>query len=132
MPYTEDPKDPDGVPVFDPPESEVPYQKILGEQKKYLRKYHDIKMFLLDEKEKDMSNAVLNRNSPLNYQIGGNHYQDMPIQPIEFITKNKLSFLQGCIIKRIVRYNKEGGKGLQDLEKIKHEIDLIITSEDWK
>lgn len=65
----------------------------------------------------------------LETQIGGDHYKKWTIQPIEFITKNKLSFLQGCIVKRIVRYNQNGGKGLQDLEKIKHEIDLIIELE---
>ena len=28
----------------------------------------------------------------LNTQVGGSHYQDFPIQPIEFIMKNSLSF----------------------------------------
>ncbi len=65
----------------------------------------------------------------LDRQVGGDHYKKWAIQPTVFITKNNLSFLQGCIIKRIVRYNQNGGKGLQDLEKIKHEIDLIIELE---
>jgi len=64
-------------------------------------------------------------------QSGGNHYKKFQIQPIEFITKNKLSFLQGNVIKRICRYNLEGGGGFKDLEKIKHEIDLIIELESW-
>ena len=34
-------------------------------------------------------------------QIGGKHYKDFKIQPIEFITKNKLSFIQGNIIKYV-------------------------------
>ncbi len=67
----------------------------------------------------------------LNRQVAGNHYKNFPIQPVEYTTKNKLSFLQGCIIKRITRYNIKGGKGLEDLEKIKHEIDLIIELEGW-
>jgi hypothetical protein len=67
--------------------------------------------------------------SALENQIGGNHYKHFRIQPVEFVTANKLSFLQGCIIKRICRYNLEGGKGIQDLEKIGHEIDLIIELE---
>ena len=69
--------------------------------------------------------------SALKEQVGGQHYKCFEIQPIEFITKNRLSFLQGDIIKRTCRYNKDGGKGLQDLEKIKHEIDLIIELESW-
>lgn len=67
----------------------------------------------------------------LEIQVGGNHYKGFVIQPVEYITRNQLSFLQGCIIKRISRYNKEGGKGLQDLEKIKHEVDLIIELEGY-
>lgn len=62
----------------------------------------------------------------LGIQIGGDHYKHFPIQPIEFITKNNLSFLQGCIVKRILRYNLPGGKGKEDLLKCKHEIDLLL------
>ena len=63
--------------------------------------------------------------SALDKQIGGNYYKEFEIQPVEFIVRNQLSYLQGSIIKRICRYNN-GGKGLEDLQKIKHEIDLII------
>ena len=38
---------------------------------------------------------------PLNLQIGGDHYKNFKIQPVEFITMNNLNFLEGCIIKRI-------------------------------
>ena len=57
-------------------------------------------------------------------QIGGNHYTGFKIQPIEFIVKNKLSFIQGCIIKYICRF--ENKNGIEDLEKIKHYCDLQI------
>jgi hypothetical protein len=67
----------------------------------------------------------VDKNS-LDRQVGGTHYKSFELQPVEFITRNKLSFLQGCIIKRICRYNVPGGKGLQDLAKIRHEIDLLI------
>lgn len=62
--------------------------------------------------------------SALDKQVGGNHYRGFKIQPIEFITKNKLSFIQGCIIKYICRF--ENKNGIQDLEKIKHYCDLQI------
>lgn len=65
-------------------------------------------------------------NNPLEIQIGGDHYKNFKIQPGIFSEKNKLSFFQGDIIKRICRYNVEGGKGRLDLEKAKHEIDLLI------
>jgi hypothetical protein len=64
--------------------------------------------------------------SALDVQIGGDHYRTCKIQPIEYIYANKLDFLPGCIIKRITRFDKPTGKGLQDLQKIKHEVDLII------
>ena len=62
-------------------------------------------------------------------QIGGSHYKNFTVQPIEFIHKNNLSFIQGNVIKYICRYNKEGGKGKQDLIKIKHYIDMLIEME---
>ena len=60
----------------------------------------------------------------LDTQIGGEHYKKHAIQPVEFITKNALGFLEGCVIKRICRY--EDKNGLEDLKKAKHEIDLLI------
>ena len=60
----------------------------------------------------------------LDTQVGGDHYKKHVIQPVEFITKNKLGFLEGCVIKRICRYEDKNGR--EDLEKIKHEIDLLI------
>jgi len=57
-------------------------------------------------------------------QIGGKHYKEYKIQPIEFIVKNKLSFIQGCVIKYICRF--ENKNGIEDLKKIKHYCDLQI------
>ena len=60
-------------------------------------------------------------------QIGGSHYSDMVIQPIEFIYKNGLSFIQGNVIKYVCRYKSKGG--IEDLNKAKHYIDLLIELE---
>jgi len=57
-------------------------------------------------------------------QIGGTHYKDMKIQPSEFINKNKLLFAEGNAIKYICRHASKGE--VQDLEKAKHYIDMII------
>ena len=65
--------------------------------------------------------------SALKKQVGGTHYKHFPIQPVEFITRNGLSFLEGCIVKRICRKRK--GTRLEDLRKIQHEVDLIIELE---
>lgn len=61
----------------------------------------------------------------LETQVGGGHYKKFAIQPAEFIEKNGLSFLEGCVVKRICRWKNKDG--LQDLLKIKHEIDLLIA-----
>lgn len=68
--------------------------------------------------------------NPADIQIGGGHYKDMAIQPAVFIHKNGIGFLEGCVIKRMCRYKKKDGAGLQDLLKAKHEIELIIEMED--
>ena len=59
-----------------------------------------------------------------NKQIGGSHYKDMAVQPSEFINKNKLQFAEGNAIKYICRHAHKGE--VQDLEKAKHYIDMII------
>ena len=65
--------------------------------------------------------------TPLGLQVGGNHYKDLKIQPIEFIHVNNLSYIEGCVIKYITRWRNKNG--VEDLEKIKHYIDLLITLE---
>lgn len=62
----------------------------------------------------------------LRMQIGGDHYKTCAIQPVEFIEANGLGFLEGCAIKRLVRHNRTGGKGRQDIEKAIHELQLIL------
>lgn len=60
-------------------------------------------------------------------QIGGRHYADMVIQPFEYIHKNGLGFAEGSVIKYVSRWRKKGG--IQDLEKARHFIDLLIEME---
>lgn len=62
--------------------------------------------------------------SALNEQVGGDHYKNYAIQPVEFITKNNIGFLEGCIIKRACRWRNKNG--VEDLEKIIHEAKLLI------
>ena len=62
--------------------------------------------------------------SALDRQVGSTqHYKDFKIQPIEFITANKLSFIQGNVIKYICRYDKKNGK--EDINKIIHYCELL-------
>ena len=72
-------------------------------------------------------NESKGNGNPLSEQIGGSHYKDFKIQPVEFIEANKLSFLQGCIIKRVLRF--KGKNGLEDIKKGIHEFKLIAKLE---
>ena len=65
--------------------------------------------------------------SALGNQVGGDHYKKMKIQPLEYIHKNDLNFCQGNIVKYITRYKEKNGK--EDLEKVKHYVDLLIELE---
>lgn len=70
------------------------------------------------------------KNSPLDTQIGGNHYSKLAIQPIEYIDANDIPFIEGCIIKYATRWRDKGG--IQDLEKIKHLVEIRIAMEKLK
>jgi hypothetical protein len=65
--------------------------------------------------------------NPLAVQIAGDHYKDLPIQPVEFIHANGIGFFEGNVIKYVSRWRAKGG--LKDLEKAKHYIDLLIELE---
>ena len=65
--------------------------------------------------------------SALKTQVGGTHYRDMAIQPIEFIHANGLPFAEGSIIKYVARWRSKNG--IADLEKARHFLDLLIELE---
>lgn len=63
--------------------------------------------------------------SALDKQIGGGHYREGGIQPVQYIEANGIGFLEGCVIKRLTRHAREGGKGAQDIDKAIHELQLL-------
>jgi hypothetical protein len=63
----------------------------------------------------------------LDKQVAGNHYKDLPIQPVEYIYANALGYFEGNVVKYISRWRKKNG--LADLEKAKHYIELLIELE---
>jgi hypothetical protein len=60
--------------------------------------------------------------SALNKQEGGSHYKDMVIQPVDFITKNNIPFLEGNVIKYVCRHANKNG--IQDLNKAIHYLEM--------
>ncbi len=63
--------------------------------------------------------------TPLQSQVGGSHYKDMKIQPVEFIHANGIGYFEGCAIKYLSRWKVKGG--VEDLKKAKHFIELLIA-----
>lgn len=60
-------------------------------------------------------------------QVGGDHYCKMAIQPFQFSMANGLDPMQHTVIKYVTRFRNKGG--IQDLEKAKQTIDLLIAWE---
>lgn len=63
----------------------------------------------------------------LDKQVGGNHYKDLKIQPVEYIHANNIGYMEGNVIKYVSRWRAKNG--IRDLEKAKHYIDLLIELE---
>ncbi len=56
---------------------------------------------------------------------GGRHYQNLKIQPSQFINKNKLLFAEGNVIKYICRHQAKGKA--EDIRKAIHYCEMILA-----
>lgn len=62
-------------------------------------------------------------------QVGGSHYKNFEIQPVEFVLENEDhlhptdAFLLNNVLKYCIRHRRKGGE--DDLEKAKHYIDMV-------
>lgn len=61
-------------------------------------------------------------NDPLAIQIGGGHYKNLAIQPIEFSMLNDLDACAHSILKYITRHRDKAGA--QDIRKARHSLSL--------
>lgn len=59
----------------------------------------------------------------LDIQIGGDHYKDLKIQPIEYSMANGLDACQHTAIKYITRFRTKGGA--EDLDKAIHALEML-------
>ena len=59
-------------------------------------------------------------------QIGGNHYQDLVIQPTDYIIKNNSPFAEGNVIKYVSRHKQKGKE--QDIKKAIHYLSMILET----
>ena len=101
------------------------------------RKGHAGPCVACDEPDHNLTNVAepdepihpepINPSSPLETQVGGDHYKSMKIQPAEFCHANGIGFIEELIIKYTVRHRAKGKA--EDLRKAKHYIDLLLKLE---
>ncbi len=65
--------------------------------------------------------------SSFNRQVGGKHYLEWKIQPMEFFIANRIPKAEGDIIQYLLRHK---GNRKEDLKKAKHILDMLIESLD--
>ena len=65
---------------------------------------------------------------PFKKQVGGNHYKDLAIQPIDYIMQNGLGWCEGNIVKYITRHSLKGGR--KDIEKVIHYAEMLLAEYD--
>ena len=73
--------------------------------------------------------ATQSDSSAFSEQVSGNHYKTLKIQPLSYCMTNDFNACQTHITKYVSRYNlkqKDKKKPIEDLEKAKHVIDMLI------
>ena len=60
-------------------------------------------------------------------QIGGNHYNNKKIQPIDYITENKLPYCEGNVVKYVTRHKEKNGA--EDIRKAIHYLRFILAAD---
>ena len=80
----------------------------------------------MTEMHRDLYTELMEGMDALHKQEGGNHYKDMAIQPVEFITANNLGFLEGNVVKYICRHHAKNGA--EDIKKAIHYCELLLQT----
>ena len=60
-------------------------------------------------------------------QVGGTHYEDMKIPPVEYIRANNLDFFDGNVIKYVSRHRRKNGA--EDILKAMDYLRMILKYE---
>jgi hypothetical protein len=63
----------------------------------------------------------------LQKQVGGSHYAEMAIQPMEYSMANNLDACQHTIVKYVSRFRNKNG--IEDLKKAIHCIEMLMEFE---
>jgi hypothetical protein len=65
--------------------------------------------------------------SPMQSQVGGDHYSKMKIQPLEYSMANNLNACEHSVVKYVSRHRSKNGR--QDLEKAIDMLQKLIEFE---
>ena len=60
-------------------------------------------------------------------QVGGNHYNKLKMQPIDYILANELDYCAGNVIKYITRYKDKNGA--EDIRKAIQYCQFILADQ---
>ena len=102
------------------------------EDRGWSRESHEQYMARRSAEEDLINKEKFSKTKATDNQVGGNHYKDCVIQPVEYIIKNKLDFLEGNVVKYITRHKTKGQE--EDIRKVIHYCELILQHkyEKWK
>lgn len=64
---------------------------------------------------------------PNKEQIGGDHYNNKKIQPIDYIIENCLPYCEGNVVKYVTRHKEKNGA--EDIRKAIHYLRFILASD---
>jgi len=74
--------------------------------------------------KKDFTKTNLKEVAIRNKQVGGSHYKNFKIQPIDYIEANDLTYSEGNVIKYVTRSRRKGGA--KDIHKAIHYCEMIL------
>lgn len=60
-------------------------------------------------------------------QIGGDHYNNKKIQPIDYILENNLPYCEGNVVKYVTRHKEKNGA--EDIKKAIHYLRFILAAD---
>ncbi len=81
--------------------------------------------YILRRLKEDREQVEVVEKEALDKQVGGSHYKDCAIQPVEYIYSNGLDFLEGNVVKYITRHRTKGD-GEEDIRKVIHYAQMIL------
>ena len=69
-------------------------------------------------------------NNVLEFQVGGDHYKKLAIQPVELIVNLHLDYFIGNVVKYVTRHRFKNG--IEDIKKAIHYCELAVYYSKYK